>query len=424
MTWIADAGLWAAIVLAGLVAGLIAPRSQSLHPVHLARAEGLLLAGAAAAVVAWCATAGEILGAPASSALLSAFVPIDVEPGFRLAVLWATLPGAALTLGTVLLVSLAIAGSRGNGRASFILTVIALLALGAIAWFNPPRGVAPATIPPFVQSAPAAVSPLAALISLAALAWVVARAAGQGAVPALALQGAWVAATAAIVGEQMARSGLGIGPRDAVVLGSASSGLVLWVVTSALLHRRVQEVLLRATRPIASGSRLASIAAHAGAACLVISFAAHALASRATVSLPAGVPVDVADAFRRPWTLVNQGVSHYDAAGAEVTALALQAGTPGNGVALLAPEVREYHGRDGQHLATGIARRESTGGPLQAMRVLFIEADSLDVARVRITFLPAPILWPVGVALLALAALASLSTGNAARTTNAHDELT
>ena len=45
----------------------------------------------------------------------------------------------------------------------------------------------------------------------------------------------------------------------------------------------------------------------------------------------------------------------------------------------------------------------------QAMRVLLVETDSLDVASVRITFLPAPILWPIGVVLLGLSAMLALS---------------
>jgi hypothetical protein len=417
MTWIADAGLWSAIVLTGLVAGLLAPLGRTASGLPPARAEGLLLAAAAAAVVAWCAVAGEILGAPASSALVSAFVPMDVGPGFRLAVLWSTRPGAALTFGTVLLVCLALSstrstGSAAGGRHAFAVAGMALAALGTAAWFNPAPNAVASTIPPFVQSVASALAPLGALVSLMCLARLVARSMTDVPSGAPILYLAWLAATAAIVGEQVARSRLGIGPQDAIVLGSAGSGLVLWLLTSALLHRRVQAVLRRdrhskATR---TGSRLAALAAHAGAASLIISFAAHAFASRATVALPPGVSVNVFDSFRRPWQLVNQGVSRFDAAGVDITALAVQATDPAGGVALLTPQVREYHGRDGQHLSTGTSLRESTGGPAQTIRVLFTEADSLDVASVRVTFLPAPILWPLGVVLLVIAALIALSS--------------
>jgi hypothetical protein len=47
---------------------------------------------------------------------------------------------------------------------------------------------------------------------------------------------------------------------------------------------------------------------------------------------------------------------------------------------------------------------------MQAMRVLLTGTDSLDVARVRVTFLPVPILWPIGIALLGLSAILAFST--------------
>jgi uncharacterized integral membrane protein len=40
--------------------------------------------------------------------------------------------------------------------------------------------------------------------------------------------------------------------------------------------------------------------------------------------------------------------------------------------------------------------------------VLLSPPDSLDVASVRVTFLPAPVLWPVGVVLLGLSATLAL----------------
>ena len=50
----------------------------------------------AAAVVAWFAHVGALFGNAASNPLLTAFVPVETSPGFRLAVLWGTLPGGAL----------------------------------------------------------------------------------------------------------------------------------------------------------------------------------------------------------------------------------------------------------------------------------------------------------------------------------------
>jgi hypothetical protein len=193
------------------------------------------------------------------------------------------------------------------------------------------------------------------------------------------------------------------------VLGNASSGPVLWLVTSALLHRRLQSILLRVSpvRQPAIGVRAtyAARSAHAGAICLAVSFAAHAFAVRSTVSLRPGEPVDVRDSFRRTWQLVNQGVSRFDAEGVDVTALAVETRNARGRTELVTPEAREYHAPDGQHLETTIALRKSSGGALQTMRVLLTATDSLDVASVRITFLPAPFLWPLGVVLLGVSAV-------------------
>jgi hypothetical protein len=162
-------------------------------------------------------------------------------------------------------------------------------------------------------------------------------------------------------------------------------------------------------KSVASGSRAAVWLGHAGAVLLAISFAAHAVASRATISLPQGESVAVTDTWRRRWELVNQGVSRYDAEGVFVTALAVGARNSSGETALMTPEIREYHGRDGQHLVP-VSFRASHGRTTQAVRVLFIEADSLDVASIRVTFLPAPILWTIGLVLLAASAFLALST--------------
>ena len=181
----------------------------------------------------------------------------------------------------------------------------------------------------------------------------------------------------------------------------------MWILTSALVHDRLLRRLFGDRSVVRA--RMAGILAHVGAGCVIGSFALHAFAARSNAVLPPGQPVGVTDAFRRPWRLVNQGVSRFDEAGVEVTSLAVEVQEPGGETALLTPEIREYHGLDGQHLANGVVRRRSTGGPVQAMRILFTEADSLDAASVRVTFLPAPILWPVGVAMLLLAGFIGLT---------------
>ena len=411
MSWIADAGIaglaqWAALVLAGLVAGTFVSRWNERGPDPRA-GEPLLLAAAAAAVIAWFANAGSLIGGAESNQLLRAYVPIEVEPGYRLAVLWATLPGAALTFATALLVRASLAtraGGTSRARHVAACAMLALVALGVAVWFAPsPIGIATA-IPPFVQSAPAALAPVCAVGTVVLLAdAAAARIAGLSPDP-LALRAAWLLATAALGAEQMARSRLGIGPRDAILLGSASSGLVLWLVTSALLHGRVQTWLLR--NPVrAARNRAVALTSHIGAALLAVSFALHALAARTTVAIPAGSSIEVTDSFKRNWRLANQGVSRFDEDGVDVLSLALEATRPSGGAVLLAPEIRDYHGRNGQHLDPPVARRQATGGATQTLRVLLVDADSLDAARVRVTFLPVPILWPIGIGLLVVAAL-------------------
>lgn len=404
---VAGLALWAALILVGLLVGTVASSWNARHAD--VRGERLLLGAAAAGVIAWFANAGSLIGGSASNSLLKAYVPIDVETGYRLAVLWATLPGASLTFAVALLVTASLGGRpRGALRARFIavLAVLALVALGLAVWFTPSPNVTLGSIPPFVQSGPAALAPLAALAALVVLAVTGALRASGTPPDVVLLRWAWVLATLALAAEQMARSQLGIGPRDAILLGSASSGLLLWLFTSALLHRRVQSVVFRPPPARSSQpARARAGAAHAGAILLVISFALHALAARATLSLPPGASVTVTDAFRRQWQLANQGVSRFDEEGVDVLSLALEARRPSGAAALLTPEIRDYHGRNGEHLENAVSLRKSAGVLSQTLRVLLVGADSLDVARVRVTFLPLPILWPAGIALLAISLL-------------------
>lgn len=403
---------WAALVLTGLVVGLTV--AQWREPARRVSriAEGLLLGSAAAAVVAWCSQAGTLLATSNSNKLLSASVPIDVAAGFRLAVLWATPSGAMLTVATILLIWAALrAASAGDVRQLSLVSAMAFIALIGSTWNSPAAGIAPTAIPPFVQAPSAALAPLFALMTVPCLviAGVTSIFDHSGYRRRGLLLVAWILATAAVVTEQIARSQLGIGPRDAVVFGGASSGLILWIVTSALLHRRTQAMLFRGSPLVttASGFTLAAHAAHAGAACLVLSFTAHAFATRTTMTIAPGDSASIRAPVRGTWRLAHQGVSRYDVDGADIIALAIEARNPAGRLDLITPEIREQHGRSGQHLTNHVARRESLEGPLQGMRVLLVEADSLDVATLRITLLPLPIFWPVGVVLLALSSIVS-----------------
>ena len=421
--WIADANfaalaLWASLILTGAIAGTFASRWR-VTDVTVRGAENLLLAAAAAGVIAWFANVGSLMGGATTNPLLMAHVPIDVRAGYRLAVLWATLPGGALTVAVALLVRASLAGRVGDSRRARYVAALAVIALAALVvsvWFAPRPNAASAHIPAFVQSPAAALAPLFALVALVMLADVgalhLAGALPQS--PSLFLS--WALATAALVAEQVARSRLGIGPRDAILLGSASSGLVLWLATSALLHRRVRALVFRTQTDVVRRGG-AALAAHVGGALLVVSFALHAFAARATVSVPPGGSIDVTDSFRRTWQLANQGVSRFDAEGVDVLSVALEASQPSGANALLTPEIRDYHGRSGRHLDNSVGLRQSTGAVTQTLRVLLIGADSLDVASVRVTFLPLPILWPIGIGLLGVSLLMALrneSTGSRA----------
>lgn len=411
-SWAAFA-LWIALLFTGLLTGTLVARWNAGDSRVPPAMDGLLLAAAAASTVAWFASAGSLIGSSSANELLNAYNPVEGGPGFRLALLWATLPGAALTSAAALLVVAALTGSasrRAGPRRAALLASLALLGLSTALWFWPPPDANATTIPPFVQHPSGAAAPLFALVSLILVAVIFAsRGVGPAPAPALILA-AWVAATLSVASEQLARSRLGIGPRDALVLGHASSGLVLWLATSAFVHRRVQGALFSVapTGTARTRSRYAGLAAHTGAVLLIVSFAAHAFAARSTIQLPAGSRVEVRDSFRRPWMLANQGVSHFDAAGVDVLSLAVEAQDPGGKAHLLTPAIHDHHGRDGRHLDNSISLRASTGGSLSAMRILLLEADSLDVASVRVTFLPVPFLWPAGIALLLLSAVLAL----------------
>lgn len=399
--------VWPALVLAALLTGALIARWSSGEQAPSPRLEGLVLAAAAAGVVAWFAHLGALIGNSTSNELLAAFVPIATPALIRVAVLWATLPGACLTFAVILLVLAALTtNTRPANRSRFLALVsgAATICLVLAVWFAPAPNAVATRIPPFVQSVPAALAPLFALLGLVGLACIAASAAA-GSPPSKFLHvSTWVAATVAIAAEQLARSGLGIGPRDAVLLGSASSGLALWLLTSALLHRRVQSLLFRKRGGIETGQLAGAGLAHVGAAILAISFAAHALAARSTVGVAPGATVEVVDSFRRRWQLANQGVSRFDAEGVDITSAAIESTDPGGQTRLLTPEIREHHGRDGRHLENPVSLRKATTGPLQSLRIVLLDADSLDVARVRVTFLPVPILWPLGVVLLLLSA--------------------
>jgi hypothetical protein len=143
--------------------------------------------------------------------------------------------------------------------------------------------------------------------------------------------------------------------------------------------------------------------AHVGAALVVASFAAHIMAVRTTVDLPPGRPVEVAGGIGTEWRLVNQGVSRYDAGPADVTGVAMEAARVGAPPALLTIERREYAIGPGRSVSMSL--RGSTSGQLVRLRVLLESVDEGDGVRVRVTALPLPVLWDLGLLLLGVSAV-------------------
>lgn len=399
---------WLAFLLAAWNAGVLGSRLRIDAEMSRGMEAGLVLA-AVVGVVAWASWAGTLIGTVSTT---SGVVPIPVAPGYRLAATWATPAGFALSLAVIGLTAAALASVTPRGRPgddatrqAFVLTVVAVVLLGVVALDMPGRAALPA-IPAFAQAPAAAVAPLAALVALACLLVAMSlAAASRDAVPpswhSLVLT-AWVAATVALGAEQVARASLGIGPRDAVIPGGAASGLVLWLVASALLHQRVRRVAWARAEP-RRGGRVAGWLAHVGAALVVASFAAHIMAVRTTVDLPPGQPVVVAGAMGTQWRLVNQGVSRYDAGYADVTGVAMEAARVGASPALLTVERREYLVGPGRPVSMSL--RGSTGGPLVRLRVLLESVDDGDGVTVRVTALPLPVLWDLGLLLLGVSAV-------------------
>ncbi|HEX9562532.1 MAG TPA: hypothetical protein VF981_01105 [Gemmatimonadaceae bacterium] len=424
MTALADAALWLALLIGAFNVGIGASRWRSPErPVQVI--DTGLIAAAALSLVGWGTLAGDLFrGAPLP--LLTSAVPIQVDAGTRLGVLWAVGPGAAVSLATACLLAAALTSSLARSLPSQVAMRLAAVlsgtavALLAAALLSASEGLPRATVPAFAQSRTALVAPLAALAAVALVVYSGALAAAVRGTPAAeaaaglwrtVVLAAWLLATVALGTEQAARASLGIGPGDPVVPGGASSGLIIWLGAGAMVHRRIRALFL-AVPGDGEGDALrrrAGHAAHVGAALIALSFGAHVFAARATIDLPPGVTVSVNDAFGRNWQLVNQGVSRFDATGRDVTALAIQATTPDGRTRLVTTEQRERPGIDGTMVAP-VGTRGSTGTALQRLRVLLETADLSDTARVRYAFVPLLILWPVGLVLLTLSAIVLLLT--------------
>jgi hypothetical protein len=176
--------------------------------------------------------------------------------------------------------------------------------------------------PPFVQAASAALASL--FLAVVVLAVVAASAiAAKGRSPGALFGGVAGGDGPSSVSR---RRGTNSASVQGMPLSSALSGLILWLVTGALLHQRVQSLLLRfdgARLLLPTAGRVMRRSAATRAAFLAISFSAHAFASRRRSHFRRSL-------CRSPMrsgnlALVNQGVSRFDASDVDVTALAVEA---------------------------------------------------------------------------------------------------
>jgi cytochrome c biogenesis factor len=427
MNALAEVGLWLALAGAAWSTGVRLARWDRAvvgpSPPHRLDAEsGVVVVTAALLVMAWGVLAGALLRRDASLALALEGIPVVAPRWQGLGALWGTMRGGVLTLAALIALAAVSAGTTAHGpraratsRLVGVLSGLALVLLVVSLVLLPPLAPAaaaraPASMPLYLVELPALLAPLAALGAVtaalvAAALLVAARGAADGEAAVFAFRrvvlAAWLLATLAIAAEQAARTRLGIGVEDPVVLGSSRSGLALWLALGVLAHGRVRDWLLTGGQR-ARRRRWMTHAVHAGAALVVLSFALHIVARRTTTELPPGAAVEVRDGYGRTWTLVNQGLSRFDAEGRDIAALAIQVTRPGGAARLLTAEHRQYFDRGGLPLGTPLGLRATWRSPLQDARLVLDSALAGEVARVRVSFVPLAALWTLGTVLMLL----------------------
>lgn len=432
MNIVAEAALWLAVLSAAWTAGSLLARWHSGDGASAA-AGYAMLATAAFLVLSWGALAGALLRQDPSLAIVHEGVPVGAEALHRVAATWSTWRGAWLTLGVLLsLGGLVLAaddshlGSTaatrlGGSVAALVALVLVVGVLAAPPFAGASEALDPAVVPLFLVNPSAAVAPLFALGAIATLlilACNVASVRGTAS-PESALESVgrtavvgWLLATLTLAAEQAARTRLGLTTRDAVVLGSSASALALWgvfaVLTAPWVRRRLLGVGLGEEGVNGKAGRPWPLrASYGGALLLALGFAVHIGAARSTVRLPPGTATAVTDVFGGEWQLVNQGLSRFDADGHDVTALAVEITDPAGSPALATTELRQYYSRrSGTAMGRPLGVRAVRRGVLQELRLVLDDAAEGDLALVRASFVPLPLLWHAGVALLLAGGLA------------------
>jgi hypothetical protein len=422
---LAEVALWLALAGAAWSTGVRLARwdragTGAASGDRLDAVSGAAVVTAALLVMAWGVLAGALLRGDDSLALTLEGIPVVAPRWQGLAALWGTVRGGVLTLATLTALAAVRASTtttapraRVGSRLAGVLSGLVLALLAVSLMLLPPLASAasahlPASVPLYLVHLPALLAPLAALgavaAALAAAALlIVARGPVDGAAAASAFRrvvlAGWLLATLAIAAEQAARTRLGIGVEDPVVLGSSRSGLALWLALAMLAHGRVRDWLLTGERRAPKSAWMMRVV-HAGAVVVVLSFALHIVARRATIELPPGAPVEVRDGLGRSWTLVNQGLSRFDAEGRDIEALAIQVTRPDGAARLLTAEHRQYYDRNGRPLGAPLGLRATWPSAVQDARLVFDSALTGDVARVRVSFVPLAALWTLGIVLI------------------------
>jgi len=356
---------------------------------------------------------------------------IEATAPLRLAAIASGVSSGCVSAATVLaFISIVMSGgAEASQRQSGLLHRLALLSvittvllIVAILYpaIGPSHDAAATSVPLYLVHPGAAidsVATLAALILFAiATTWIIAvrfRAVSSTAGDDRAYRctvAAWLLASLALAGDQWARTSVTLPLSPGTTTPRNAGGVALWLLLGALTHPGVRRLLTgtAAAARNAPGLRAATRLMHLGAACMAVAFAAHIVAARHVLTLAPGAEARASDIFRRPWRLVNQGVSHFDVGETDVAALAVDVRAPSGRAGLLTPQLRTYQDVEGRVVETPVSFRAVARGPLQDVLITLDGATEGDVATVRVAFVPLSSLWVPAIVLLAIGGLMTL----------------
>ena len=422
---VGDVATWLALLVAAWNTGLFAARWSEKATGFSRRSEWSAFTGASLLALGWAMLAGALLRGDHSVTFVANQLVLDVSPLYRLAAIAAGFQGAALTSALLMaLATIIIAGANPRRSMAYVdarllaalsamitlLLVAVVLLPGAGQGVDVPstsRAVPAGLLHPAAAARPALAVAALVLLALAAALVVAAsperrRARVYDDVVRRILVGSWLLSTLALGAEQWARTVV-VSPATGATTPVRSAGTVgLWLVLGALV--------LSGGRAITSGrgqrdrsaapmtwSRRAMLT---GGACVLVAFAAHALARRSGQVLPPADAVETRDAFGRVWRLANQGVSRFDAGQKDIDALAVDVADPGGTHRLLSATVEQYVDHDGRPAGAPVGIRGVQYGLLQETLVALDSASSGDVAYTRVSFVPFAFLWIPGLLLL------------------------